>query len=160
VARAVVYQVYLRSFMTRTATGRAIFLPHREARLHCFARRRCDLAVADHRRPIATGGYDVSDYEGVQSRLRHAGRFRCVIAAAHAKASAMLLDEVLCHTPTSMPGSGFAQARREVGLVCLGRSEGRRHRANNWLSAFGGRPGVSAGAAPAYHHNSCASSRS
>ena len=76
-------------------------------------------------------GYDVSDYKGRRPVFGTLEDFDRLVAAARERGLRVLLDLVPCHTSIEHPW--FARASR---LVHLGDEP------NNWLSAFGARPGA------------------
>ena len=78
--------------------------------------------------PFADGGYDISDFTGVDPRLGTVADVRALADELHARGMALLLDLVPCHTSIEHPWFR-EQPERYVwadGPV------------NNWRAAFGG----------------------
>jgi alpha-glucosidase len=129
---AVVYQVYPRSFQDSDGDGEGDL--------------RGILARLDHVRalgadalwlspinpsPRADGGYDVADYTDVDPRLGTLGDLDALVAGAHTRDLALLLDLVPCHTSIEHPWFVEHPDRYLWSPV-----DGPP---NNWLATFGGR---------------------
>ena len=140
---AVIYQIYPRSFQDGNGDG--------VGDLRGILRRLdylCELGVDAvwispiFPSPMADFGYDVSDYIGDRSALRHARRsFDALLAAAHARGLRILLDFVPNHTSDRHPWFLESRAsrqspRRDWYIWRDPAPDGGPP--NNWLSAFGG----------------------
>jgi alpha-glucosidase len=91
--------------------------------------------------PMADFGYDVSDYTGVDPLFGTLADFDALIAAAHARGLAVLIDWVPNHSSEQHPWFLESRAsrqnpRRDWYVWADGRAEGKPP--NNWLSIFGG----------------------
>jgi alpha-glucosidase len=126
---AVVYQIYPRSFQDSDGDGVGD-LPGVLARVDHLAGLGVDAVWLSpfYPSPFADGGYDISDYTGVDSRLGTVGDVRALAGALHARGMALLLDLVPCHTSIEHPW--FREhPERYVWADAP---------ANNWRAAFGG----------------------
>lgn len=130
---AVVYQVYPRSFMDSDGDGVGD-LPGVEAHLdHIAALGAGALWLSPiYPSPLADFGYDVSDHTGVDPAYGSLGDFDRLVAAAHDRGLALLLDLVACHT--SIEHRWFRE-RPDFYVWADGRGDGPP---NNWVATFGG----------------------
>ena len=141
--RAVVYQVYPRSFADTTGSGVGDLDGIRAHLDHVV-----DLGVDAlwlspvYRSPMADAGYDVADHCDVDPLFGDLASFDALLADAHARGLRVMLDWVPNHTSDQHPW--FLEARRS-------RDAERRHwylwrdgppdaPPNNWLAAFGTGP--------------------
>ncbi|HEY7258163.1 MAG TPA: alpha-amylase family glycosyl hydrolase [Gaiellales bacterium] len=126
---AVVYQIYPRSFQDSDGDGvgdlRGIL-----QRVDHLADLGVDAAWLSpfYPSPLADGGYDISDFTGVDPRLGTVADVRALADALHARGIALLLDLVPCHTSIEHPWFREHPER----YVWADRP------ANNWRAAFGG----------------------
>lgn len=143
--RAVVYQVYIRSFADGDGDGIGDIAGIR-SRLPYLR----DLGVDAiwitpwYPSPFVDGGYDVADYLDIDPRLGDLAGAEALIADAHALGLRVLLDLVPNHTSdrhpwfqaalASLPGS----AERARYLFRDGRGPGGAAPPNDWRSGFGG----------------------
>ena len=124
-----VYQLYPRSFQDSDGDGIGD-LPGILARIDHLA----DLGVDAiwlspfYPSPFADGGYDVSDFTGVDPRLGTVADVRALADAAHARDIALLLDLVPCHTSIEHPWFREHPDRYVWADSPI----------NNWRAAFGG----------------------
>jgi alpha-glucosidase len=137
---AVVYQVYLRSFLDSNGDGQGD-LPGLIARLDYIAALGVDAIWLSpiHPSPNRDWGYDVSDYDGVHPDYGTLADFDALIAQAHARGLRVLLDEVLCHTSDEhawFQDSLNRGAKSDWYVWADPKDDGTAP--NNWLSAFGG----------------------
>lgn len=142
---AVVYEVYPRSFADSSADGIGD-LPGVTARLPYLA----DLGVGAiwltpfYPSPLADGGYDVSDYTGVDPRLGTLADFDALVHAAAGHGIRVLVDLVPNHCSAEHPLFRAALAAesgspaREPFIFRDGHGEDGGQPPNNWRSAFGG----------------------
>lgn len=146
--RAVVYQIYPRSFADSDGDGIGD-LPGIIGRLDYLA----DLGVDAlwlgpvHRSPQADNGYDVSDYQDVDPIFGTLADLDELVAQAHARGLRIILDLVVNHTSDEHPwfvesSAGTDSSRRAWYLWrppragAVGGTPGAEP--NNWGSAFGG----------------------
>ena len=129
---AVIYQVYPRSFQDSNGDGVGD-LAGVEARLDHVA----SLGAAAiwlspiYPSPLADFGYDVSDFEDVDSAYGSLADFDRLLAFAHARGLKVLMDLVPCHT--SIEHRWFRE-RPDFYIW----ADGDRP-PNNWVATFGGR---------------------
>ncbi|MCZ4494264.1 MAG: alpha-amylase [Conexibacter sp.] len=130
-ADAVVYQVYPRSFQDADGDGEGD-LAGITARLGHIAGLGADAVWLSpiYPSPMADGGYDVADYEGVRPEFGTVDDVDALIAEAHRLGLKVLLDAVPCHT--SIEHRWFTE-RPE--LYTWSDRDGPQ---NNWRSTFGG----------------------
>jgi alpha-glucosidase len=126
---AVVYQIYPRSFQDSDGDGigdlRGVL-----ARVDHLADLGVDAVWLSpfYPSPFADGGYDISDFTGVDPRLGTVADVRALADALHARGMALLLDLVPCHTSIEHPWFR-GQPERYVWADAP---------ENNWRAAFGG----------------------
>jgi alpha-glucosidase len=143
--RAVVYEVYLRSFADGDGDGNGDLRGLR-ARLPYLK----DLGVDAlwitpwYPSPMADGGYDVSDYCDIHPMFGTLADADAVLAEAHAAGLRVLVDLVANHTSDEHPwfraalANGPGSPARGRYLFRNGRGEQGELPPNNWISAFGG----------------------
>jgi alpha-glucosidase len=143
---AVVYQVYVRSFMDSDGDGHGD-LPGLISRLDYIKSLGVNAIWLSpiHPSPNRDWGYDVSDYEGVHPDYGTLADFDALLAAAHACGIKVLLDEVLAHTSDEHPWfqeslRGRDNPKSDWYVWAETKPDGTPP--NNWLAAFGG-PGWS-----------------
>jgi alpha-glucosidase len=126
---AVVYQIYPRSFQDSDDDGVGD-LPGVLARVGHLAGLGIDAVWLSpfYPSPFADGGYDISDFTGVDPRLGTVADVRALADALHARGMALLLDLVPCHTSIEHP---WFRGHPERYVWADGP-------ANNWRAAFGG----------------------
>lgn len=144
-ADAVVYQVYLRSFMDDDGDGRGD-LRGLISRLDYIAALGVDAIWLNpcYPSPQADHGYDISDYFDVDPTYGSLADMDELIARARDHGVKILLDMVANHCSSEHPwfqaalaaGPGSAERRRFHFLDGLG--EGGDCPPNNWMSVFGG----------------------
>jgi len=127
---AVVYQIYPRSFQDTDGDGVGD-VPGITRRLDYLSELGVDALWLSpiYPSPLADLGYDVSEYEDVDSRLGTLEDFDALVEAAHAHGIKVLMDLVPCHT--SIEHSWF----REHPDWYIWADGGPP---NNWVAAFGG----------------------
>lgn len=142
---AVVYEVYPRSFADASGDGLGD-LPGLASRLPYLA----DLGVDAiwltpfYPSPLADGGYDVSDYTGVDPRLGTLADFDALVSAAASVGIRVIVDLVPNHCsvrhPMFLAALAAAPRSRERNLFIFrdGQGEDGELAPNNWRSAFGG----------------------
>ncbi|MCW3064620.1 MAG: alpha-amylase [Solirubrobacterales bacterium] len=127
----VVYQIYPRSFQDSNGDGIGD-LPGIVERLDHIAALGADAVWLSpiYPSPDADFGYDVADHTAVDPRYGTLGDFDALVAAAHDRGLALLLDYVPCHTSLEHPWF-----REQVDFYIRRQSA---ERPNNWLATFGG----------------------
>ena len=143
--RAVVYQVYLRSFADGDGDGIGD-IPGLRARLRWIRDLGADALWVNpwYPSPMVDGGYDVADYRDVDPRFGTLDDVRRLLADAHALGLKVVADIVPNHTSAAHPW--FREAidaepgspARARYLFRDGRGPGGDRPPNNWLSIFGG----------------------
>src|SRR4051794_1138125 len=128
---ATIYQVYPRSFQDADGDGEGD-LAGIVARLGHIASLGADAVWLSpiYPSPMADGGYDVADYEGVRPAFGTLADVDALIAEAHRLGLRVLMDAVPCHTSIEHPW--FTQ--RPEFYVWSDRDGPQ----NNWRSTFGG----------------------
>ncbi len=126
---AVIYQIYPRSFQDSDGDG--------VGDIRGIARRLDELAALGvdalwlspmYPSPLADGGYDISDFTGVDPRLGTLDDVADLIAATHRRGMRLLLDLVPNHTSIQHP---WFRAHPDWYIWA-------DEPANNWRAAFGG----------------------
>lgn len=139
---AVIYQVYIRSFLDSNGDGQGD-LEGVRAKLDYVKSLGVDGIWLSpiHPSPNRDWGYDVSDYENVHPDYGTLADFDRLVSDAHARGLKIILDEVLCHTSDEHPW--FVESMRDAEgpkaawyVWAEPRPDGTAP--NNWLSAFGG----------------------
>ncbi|MEW5990569.1 MAG: alpha-amylase family glycosyl hydrolase [Chloroflexota bacterium] len=143
--RAVVYQVYIRSFADADGDGVGDIGGIR-ARLPYLR----DLGVDAiwvtpwYPSPMADGGYDVADYRAIDPRFGTLGDADALVREAHELGLRVLIDIVPNHTSDQHPwfkaalAGGPGSAARARYVFAGGRGPGGDEPPNNWPSVFGG----------------------
>ena len=143
--RAVVYEIYIRSFADSDGDGVGDIggIRHRLPYLR-------DLGVDAiwitpwYPSPMVDGGYDVADYRSIDPRLGSLDDARDLISDAHSLGIRVILDIVPNHTSAEHPwfrealASERGSAARDRYLFRDGRGPGGDDPPNNWQSVFGG----------------------
>jgi alpha-glucosidase len=144
-ADAVVYQVYPRSFADDNGDGIGD-LPGLISRLPYLA----DLGVDGiwltpcYPSPLNDGGYDVSDYTGIDPRLGTLADFDRLLAAAKGHRMRVIMDLVPNHCSSEHPlfkaalAAAPGSTERAMFIFREGRGPGGGQPPNNWPSNFGG----------------------
>jgi alpha-glucosidase len=139
---AVIYQVYIRSFLDSNGDGQGD-LDGVRSKLDYIKGLGVDGIWLSpiHPSPNRDWGYDVSDYENVHPDYGTLADFDRLVSDAHARGLKIILDEVLCHT--SDEHLWFLESLRDAEgpkadwyVWAEPRPDGTAP--NNWLSAFGG----------------------
>ncbi|HEY5183001.1 MAG TPA: alpha-amylase family glycosyl hydrolase, partial [Dermatophilaceae bacterium] len=143
--KAVMYQVYLRSFADGNGDGEGD-LPGLRARLPYLA----DLGVDGlwispwFPSPMADGGYDVSDFRGIHPMFGTLEDADAVLRESRALGLRVIIDLVPNHTSDQHPWFLAALAAepgspvRDRYFFRDGRGPDGDEPPNNWISAFGG----------------------
>ena len=143
--RAVVYQVYIRSFADGDGDGIGDIAGIR-SRLPYLR----DLGVDAiwitpwYPSPMADGGYDVADYRAIDPRFGSLEEADALVREAHELGLRVLIDIVPNHTSDQHPwfkaalAGGPGSAARDRYLFADGRGPAGDEPPNNWPSVFGG----------------------
>jgi len=138
----VVYQIYPRSFQDSNGDGVGD-LPGITARLDHLASLGVDAIWVSpfYPSPMKDFGYDVSDYTDVDPLFGTLGDFDRLLAAAHERGLAVIVDWVPNHTSDQHPWflasrAGRDDPKRDWYLWRDAKPDGSPP--NNWLSSFGG----------------------
>ncbi|MCW2581614.1 MAG: alpha-glucosidase [Klenkia sp.] len=143
--RAVVYEVYVRSFADSGEDGLGD-VPGIRSRLPYLA----DLGVDAlwitpwYPSPLADGGYDVAEYCDVDPRLGSLADVDALLTDAHAAGLRVLVDLVPSHTSVEHPWftaavrAGPGSPERALYVLREGRGADGELPPNDWISAFGG----------------------
>jgi alpha-glucosidase len=142
--RAVVYEVYLRSFGDGSGDGLGD-VPGLRARLPYLAELGVDALWVTpwYPSPMADGGYDVTDHRDVDPRFGTLADVDALIADAHALGLRLVVDLVANHTSEQHPwfqaalAGGPGAPQRQRYFFRDGRAGGEEP-PNDWVSAFGG----------------------
>jgi alpha-glucosidase len=128
-SRAVVYQIYPRSFKDSDGDGVGD-LPGITSRLDHLVDLGVDAVWLSpfYPSPFADGGYDIADFTAVDPRLGTVADVRALADALHDRGIALLLDLVPCHTSIEHPWF-----RRHPDRYVWADAP-----PNNWRAAFGG----------------------
>ncbi len=143
--RAVIYQVYIRSFADGDGDGLGDIAGIR-ARLRYIAGLGVDAIWINpwYPSPMADAGYDVSDYRAVEPRFGSLEDAEALIREAHDLGLRVLLDIVPNHTSDqhvwfkAAVAAGPGSPERERYHFRPGRGAGRDEPPNDWPSVFGG----------------------
>jgi len=140
--RAVIYQIYLRSFQDSDGDGNGD-LDGVRRRLDYLQWLGVDALWLSpiHPSPLVDNGYDVSDYLAVHTMLGTLEDFRRLVEEAHARDLRVILDWVPNHTAIEHPWFQAARTSREHPqrdwyIWADPAPDGGPP--NNWLSVFGG----------------------
>lgn len=142
---AVVYQVYPRSFLDSDGDGDGD-LRGLLSRLDYVSALGVDAIWVTpwFPSPLADGGYDVTDYYGIDPRLGTLEDATALLSEAHARDLRVIIDMVANHTSEQHPwftaalAAGPGSRERERYLFRDGRGADGAEPPNNWISAFGG----------------------
>jgi len=142
--RAVIYQVYPRSFADGNGDGLGDIAGLR-ARLPYLADLGVDAIWINpwYPSPMADAGYDVSDYRAIDPRFGTLADGEALLEEAHQAGLRVLLDIVPNHTSDQHPwfqaalAAGPGSPARERYLFRPGRGEDGSEPPNDWLSTFG-----------------------
>jgi alpha-glucosidase len=142
---AVIYQVYPRSWADSDGDGIGD-LPGITARLGHLASLGVDAVWLSpfYPSPQNDGGYDVSDYRGVDPLFGSLDDADTLLARAHELGLRVLVDLVPNHTSSEHPwfraamAAGPGSPERARYLFRDGRGEDGGEPPNNWMSTFGG----------------------
>ena len=142
---AVVYEVYPRSFADSDGDGIGDLTGVR-SRLPYLSELGVDAIwmTPFYPSPLADGGYDVSDYRGVDPRLGTLAGFDELVAAAAEYGIRVIVDLVPNHCSAEHPAFRRALAapagspEREMFIFRDGRGAGGDEPPNNWQSVFHG----------------------
>ncbi len=142
---AVIYQVYIRSFVDGDGDGLGDIAGLR-AELDHIVRLGVDAIWINpwYPSPFADAGYDVSDYRDIDPRLGTLAAAEELIAEAHRRGVRVLLDIVPNHTSDQHVwfqealAAGPGSAARERYVFRDGRGPGGDEPPNDWRSAFHG----------------------
>jgi alpha-glucosidase len=128
---ATIYQVYPRSFQDSDGDGEGD-LPGIVSRLGHIASLGADAVWLSpiYPSPMADGGYDIADYEGVRPEFGTLADVDALVAEAHRLGLKVLLDAVPCHTSIAHPWF-----RDRPDFYVWSDRDGPQ---NNWRSTFGG----------------------
>lgn len=145
IRRAVVYQVYIRSFADANGDGVGDIAGIR-ARLGYLRSLGIDAVWITpwFPSPMEDGGYDVADYRGIDPLFGSIAEATELFAAAHEAGLRVLLDLVPNHTSARHPwfeaalGAPPGSMERGRYLFRDGRGPDGAEPPNNWQSAFGG----------------------
>ena len=144
-ADAVVYEVYPRSFADSDGDGIGDLDGLRDRLLYL-----ADLGVDAiwltpfYPSPLADGGYDVSDYTGVDPRLGTLAGFDALVAAARDHGIRVIVDLVPNHCSAEHPlfkkalAAGPGSPERDMFIFREGLGPDGAEPPNNWPSNFGG----------------------
>ncbi|MCC6496122.1 MAG: glycoside hydrolase family 13 protein [Propionibacteriaceae bacterium] len=143
--RAVVYQIYPRSFADSNGDGIGDINGIR-SRLSYLAALGVDAIWVNpwYPSPMKDAGYDVSDYRAIEPVFGTMAEAEAMIAEAHAVGIRVILDIVPNHTSDQHPwfqaalAAGPGSAERERFVFRAGRGAGGELPPNDWMSEFGG----------------------
>ncbi len=140
--RAVIYQIYPRSFQDSNGDGIGDLLGI-EQRLSYLAELGVDAVWISpfFRSPMADFGYDVSDHRDVDPLFGTLEDFDRLLAAAHALGIRIIIDLVLSHTASVHPWFVSSRESRDgpdADLFVWADPGADGGPPNNWLSVFGG----------------------
>ena len=157
--RAVVYQIYPRSFADSNGDGIGD-LPGITSRIPYLRSLGVDAVWLTPFYPsaLADGGYDVDDHRDVDPRLGTLVDFDAMVATLHAADIKVIVDIVPNHTSDRHPwfaqalAAGRGSAERDRYLFRDGVGPGGQHPPNDWESLFGGSAWAPAGDGQWYFH--------
>lgn len=143
--RAVVYQIYPRSFADSNGDGVGDINGIR-SRLGYLSALGVDAIWVNpwYPSPMKDAGYDVSDYRAIEPVFGTMAEAEALIAEAHAVGIRVILDIVPNHTSDQHPwfqaalAAGPGSAERERFIFREGRGAGGDLPPNDWMSEFGG----------------------
>ena len=143
--RAVIYQVYVRSFADSDGDGIGD-LPGVRSRLASVAELGVDAVwlTPFYPSPQADGGYDVSDHRGVDPTFGTLADFDGLVSDAHRLGLRVIIDIVPNHTSSEHPwfraavAAGRGSRERDRYLFRDGRGHDGDRPPNDWRSVFGG----------------------
>jgi alpha-glucosidase len=143
--RAVIYQVYVRSFADGNGDGIGD-LDGVRARLGYLSELGIDALWFNpwYPSPMADGGYDVANYRDVDPMFGSLADAEKLIAEAHGYGIRIIIDVVPNHCSDEHPwfqaalAGGPGAAERDLFIFRPGRGEDGSEPPNNWSSIFGG----------------------
>lgn len=143
--RAVIYQVYLRSFADGDGDGIGDIAGLR-SRLPYLAGLGVDAVWVTpwYPSPMKDGGYDVADFRDVDPTFGTLAEAELLVRDAHALGLRVLVDIVPNHTSDQHPwfreavASGRGSPARSRYLFRDGRGDGEEEPPNDWTASFGG----------------------
>ena len=142
---AVIYQIYPRSFADADADGIGD-LGGIRSRLSYLAALGVDAVWLSpfYPSPLADGGYDITDHQGVDPRLGTLDDFDALVAEAHDLGVRVIIDIVPNHTSDQHPwfvealASAPGSAARDRYIFRHGAGPGGVEPPSDWRSHFGG----------------------
>jgi alpha-glucosidase len=142
---AVIYEVYLRSFLDSNGDGEGD-LKGLRSRLDYFADLNVDAVWITpwYPSPMADGGYDVTDYCDIDPRYGSLQDAVTFITEAHERGIRVIIDMVANHTSQEHPwfraalAAPAGSAERDRFIFREGKGPDGSLPPNNWISAFGG----------------------
>ncbi len=157
--RAVVYQIYPRSFADGTGDGIGD-LPGITSRVPYLRSLGVDAVWLSPFYPsaLADGGYDIDDHRDVDPRLGSLDDFDAMVCALHAADIKVIIDIVPNHTSNrhrwfrQAVAAGRGAPERERYIFRDGRGRGGKQPPNDWESLFGGSAWAPAGDGQWYFH--------
>lgn len=140
--RAVIYQIYPRSFYDSNGDGVGD-LPGILQRLDYVAALGVDAVWISpfYPSPMADFGYDISDYCGVDPLFGDLDDFKAVLARAHQLGLKVLIDQVWCHSSAQHPwfqASAADTTNDKADWYVWADAAPDGQPPNNWLATFGG----------------------
>ncbi len=143
--RAVVYQVYIRSFADGNGDGTGDLAGLR-ARLDHLAELGIDAMWVNpwYPSPMADGGYDVVDHRAIHPDFGTLAEADALIADAHERGIRFLIDVVPNHTSVEHPwfqaalAAGPGSPERDRYIFRAGRGPDGDEPPTNWRAVFGG----------------------
>ncbi|HEX6872293.1 MAG TPA: glycoside hydrolase family 13 protein [Micromonosporaceae bacterium] len=142
---AVIYQVYVRSFVDSDGDGSGDLLGV-VSRLDYLSELGVDALwlTPFYRSPMADGGYDVADYRDVDPMFGTLADFDKLLVESHARGLKIIIDLVPNHCSSTHPWFAAAVAaapgapERDLFHIRPGRGEHGELPPNNWQSIFRG----------------------